>query len=80
MFKKYLLLIIIAFSHTVRAHETQNNDPAQDMVSAANNFISSLSKEQQSEALFKPNDDHREQSSALVRQLPVFTHAYCVNA
>ena len=60
MFKKYLLLIIIAFSHTVRAHETQNNDPAQGMVSAANNFISSLSKEQQSEALFKPNDDHRE--------------------
>ena len=60
MFKKYLLLIIIAFPHTVRAHETQNNDPAQDMVSAANNFISSLSKEQQSEALFKPNDDHRE--------------------
>ena len=60
MFKKYLLLIIIAFSHNVRAHETQNNDPAQDMVSAANNFISSLNKEQQSEALFKPNDDHRE--------------------
>ena len=60
MFKKYLLLIIIAFSHNVRAHETQNDDPAQDMVSAVNNFISSLSKEQQSEALFKPNDDHRE--------------------
>ena len=48
MFKKYLLLIIIAISHNVIAHESHDNDPVQDMVSAANNFISSLSKEQKS--------------------------------
>jgi|TARA_B100001250_G_scaffold393007_1_gene395341 hypothetical protein len=60
MFTKYLLLAIILFTHTLRAHEDHNNDPAQDMVSAANNFISSLSKAQKSEAIFKPNDDHRE--------------------
>ena len=59
MFTKYLLLAIIAFAHTLRAHETHNNDPAEDMVSAANTFISSLSKPQKSEALFKLND-HRE--------------------
>ena len=60
MFTKYLLLAIIAFAHTLRAHEAHNNDPAEDMVSAANTFISSLSKPQKSETLFKLNDDHRE--------------------
>ena len=59
MFTKYILFIIV-FTHTLRAHEAHNNDPAKDMISAANIFISSLSKEQKSEALFKPNDDHRE--------------------
>ena len=60
MFKKYLLLIIIAISHNVIAHESHDNDPVQDMVSAANNFISSLSKEQKAEAIFNSTDDHRE--------------------
>ena len=60
MFKSLLFITLFAISSVVHGHESKHNDPARDMVIAANNFIASLNEEEKNKAIFELKDDHRE--------------------
>ena len=60
MFKSFSLITLFALINVLKGHDSHHNNPAHDMVDAANNFISSLNKEEQSKAIFDLNDDHRD--------------------
>ena len=60
MFKSLLFITLFAISSFVHGHESKHDDPARDMVIAANNFIASLNEEEKNKAIFELKDDHRE--------------------
>ena len=55
MFNSLLFITLFAISSVVHGHESKHDDPARDMVIAANNFIASLNEEEKNKAIFELN-------------------------